>query len=138
MRAIRFSEFGVPVDVLRLEELSRPEPGDSQVLLRLTHRPINPSDLLTVTGQYGHLPKLPTTPGFEGMGRIEALGKGAAGWQVGQRVIPLAVTGTWQEYAVADTARLIPVHDQVSDQSAAQFVVNPVTAWVMLTKELGL
>ena len=137
MRAIRYDRFGPPADVLRLEEVSPPEPGPGQVRLRLTHRPINPSDLLTVSGEYGRLPNLPATPGFEGLGRIDALGEGVTGWQVGQRAIPLSAGGTWCDAVLADAARLIPVPDAVSDATAAQFVVNPVTAWVMLD-ELGL
>ncbi len=132
MRAIRFDRFGPPADVLRLEEVPPPQPGPGQVGLRLTHRPINPSDLLTVSGEYGRLPPLPATPGFEAVGRIEALGEGVAGWQIGRRAIPLSAGGTWCDAVVADAARLVPVPDAVSDATAAQFVVNPVTAWVML------
>ena len=79
MRAIRFSRFGPPAEVLSLEELPLPEPGPGQVRLRLTHRSINPSDLLTVSGEYGRLPRLPATPGFEAVGRVEALGEGVRG-----------------------------------------------------------
>jgi len=132
MRAILFDHFGPPADVLRLAELPPPEPGPGQVRLRLSHRPINPSDLLTISGEYGRLPTLPATPGFEGVGRIEALGQGVTGWQLGQRAIPLSAGGTWCDAIVADAARLVPVPDAVSDATAAQFVVNPVTAWVML------
>jgi NADPH2:quinone reductase len=138
MRAIRFAQFGPPEEVLRLEELPLPEPGPGQVRLRLTHRPINPSDLLTIGGQYGRLPRLPATPGLEGVGRFEALGEGVRGWRVGDRAIPLSAGGTWCECVVADAALLLPVLDAVSDASAAQFVVNPVTAWVMTEEELGL
>ncbi len=132
MRAIRFARFGPPADVLRLEDVPQPEPRPGQVRLRLTHRPINPSDLLTVSGEYGRLPSLPATPGFEAVGRIDALGEGVAGWQIGQRAIPLSAGGTWCDAVVADAARIVPVPDAVSDTTAAQFVVNPVTAWVML------
>lgn len=137
MRAIRFHQFGPPDQVLQLEELPLPEPGPGQVRVRLTHRPINPSDLYTVRGTYGYLPTLPATPGFEGMGRIDAVGDGVRHWRIDERVIPLSTDdGTWREYVMVDAARLLPVLPAVSDQTAAQFVVNPVTAWVMLVEEL--
>ena len=138
MRAIRFERFGPPAEVLHLMDVPAPEPGPGQVRLRLTHRPINPSDLLTVSGEYGALPRLPATPGFEGVGRVEALGEGTRGIAPGMRVVPLSAGGTWRESAVADAAMLVPVPDAVSDAAAAQFVVNPVTAWVMLEEELKL
>lgn len=138
MRAIRFDRFGPPAEVLYLTDLPVPEPGPGQVRLRLTHRPINPSDLLTVSGEYGSLPRLPATPGFEGVGHIEALGEGTRGLAPGMRVVPLSAGGTWRESAIAEAAMLVPVPDAVDDAAAAQFVVNPVTAWVMLEEELKL
>ena len=45
MRSVRFYEFGNPVDVLRVEDVPQPEPGENQVLVRLRARSINPSDL---------------------------------------------------------------------------------------------
>ena len=39
---------------------------------------------------------------------------------------------------MAPAAQLIPVPDAVSDQTAAQFVVNPLTAWIMTVEELDL
>lgn len=138
MRGIRFEQFGPPAEVLRLVDLPAPEPGPGQIRLRLTHRPIHPSDLLTVSGEYGSLPRLPATPGFEGVGRVEALGEGTRGLAPGMRVVPLGVGGTWRESVIADATLLVPVLDAVSDGAAAQFIVNPVTAWVMLEEELKL
>ena len=138
MRSVRFCEFGDPADVLRVEDLPQPEPGENQVLVRLRARSINPSDLLTVRGLYGSLPNLPATPGLEGMGEVAAVGDGVKHLRAGQRVIPLGVQGTWQEYILAASAQLIPVPDGVSDQTAAQFVVNPLTAWIMTMEELAL
>ena len=138
MRAIRFEQFGPPADVLRLEDVPLPEPRPGQVRLRLSHRSINPSDLLTVSGEYGRLPRLPATPGNEAVGRVDALGPGVEGLSVGARVVPLGAGGTWCESVVADAARLVPVPDAVGDAAAAQFIVNPVTAWVMLEEELKL
>lgn len=138
MRSVKFYEFGIPRDVLRLEDVPTPEPGVNQVLVRLRARSINPSDLLTVRGLYGSLPVLPATPGFEGTGEVSAVGDGVKNLRPGQRVIPLGVPGTWQEYILAPSAQLIPVPDSVSNQTAAQFVVNPLTAWIMTVEELAL
>ena len=138
MRAIRFHRFGPPAEALQLDELPEEAPGPGQVRLRLTQRPINPSDLLTISGHYGRLPRLPAVAGLEGVGRVAALGEGVAGWRVGDRAIPLGAGGTWRESVTVAAAQLLPVPDAVSDETAAQFVVNPVTAWVMLEEELAL
>ncbi len=139
MKSVRFSEFGKPSEVLRVEDVEQPAPGTGEVLVRMRARAVNPADLLTVQGRYGALPKLPATPGIEGMGEVVAVGEGVERLRPGQRVIPLGVQqGTWQEYIVAPGAQLIPVPDQVSDQTAAQFVVNPLTAWIMTVEELAL
>lgn len=138
MRSVRFDRFGEPEEVLRLEDLPTPSPGAGEVLVRMRARPINPADLLTVRGLYGALPRLPATPGFEGAGVIDQVGPDVRGVQAGLRVIPTAAPGTWQEYVVVKPVRLIPIPDGVSDAVAAQFVVNPLTAWVMTTRELAL
>jgi len=138
VQSIKFYEFGNPAEVLRVEDAPQPQPGAGQVLVRLRARSINPSDLLTVRGLYGSLPKLPATPGLEGMGEVIAVGDGVKHLLPGQRVIPLGVQGTWQDYLLAPSAQLIPVPDGISDATAAQFVVNPLTAWIMTVEELAL
>jgi NADPH2:quinone reductase len=138
MRSVRFERPGDPAEVLRVVELPDPQPGAGEVLVRMRVRSINPSDLLMIRQRYPGAGELPATPGLEGMGTVEGVGAGVTAVRPGQRVIPTGVVGTWQEYLVADPARLIPVPDTVSDATAAQFVVNPLTAWVMLTDVLDL
>jgi NADPH:quinone reductase len=136
MQSLRFDRCGEPAEVLRLAEEPQPVPQAGQVLVRLRARPINPSDLYYVRGTYGIKPPLPATPGFEGAGVIEAVGEGANHLRAGQKVIPLGVAGTWAEYLVAPAEQVIPYPDSLSDSVAAQFVVNPLTAWVMVFDEL--
>jgi NADPH:quinone reductase-like Zn-dependent oxidoreductase len=139
MRAVRFAEFGEPVDVLTAETLPAPAPGEGEVLLRMRARPVNPSDLSMLRGRYGQLPPLPATPGLEGVGEVEALGPGVDSVSVGRRMVPLGVSpGTWAELMVVPAARLVPVPDGVSDEAAAQLVVNPLSAWVMVVDELDV
>jgi NADPH:quinone reductase len=137
-RAVRFAEFGEPSAVLAVEAVPVPEPGPGEALLRMRARPVNPSDLSLVRGRYGVLPPLPATPGLEGVGVVEALGHGARG-EIGRRVVPLGVSpGSWAEHMLAPAAGLVPVPDAVGDEAAAQLVVNPLTAWVLVVEELDL
>ena len=70
MRALVQERFGEPGEVLSLKDVSKPTPGSGQVLVRMLASPINPSDLMMVRGVYSYEPRLPVTPGFEGVGVV--------------------------------------------------------------------
>ena len=76
MKAAVFESFGEPSQVLNVREVPDPMPGPGKVRVRMILSPINPSDLLVVQGLYGVLPKLPSTPGFEGVGIVDEVGPG--------------------------------------------------------------
>jgi NADPH:quinone reductase-like Zn-dependent oxidoreductase len=134
MKAIVFERFGDPGDVLHVREVPRPEPGAGQVRVRVRASPVNPSDLLVVRGEYGRLPQLPATPGFEGVGVVEAAGRGVLGrLRVGKRVAVLnAAGGNWQEEVIVPARQVVPVPATFSDEQAATFFVNPASALVMV------
>lgn len=138
MRALRFEEVGNPAQVLRLVDVSDPEPGPGEVRLRMRLRPINPSDLLQVKGVYGRRPALPAIAGLEGLGTLEALGAGVTGWALGQRVVPLGAQGTWADALVTPADNLVAIPAGLSDEAAAQIIVNPLTAWIMAVEDLRL
>lgn len=99
--------------------------------------PINPSDLMTVRGQYGILPELPATPGYEGVGVVESGGGGMLpGLLRGKRVAVLnRKGGNWADFAVLPAKQVIPLADDLPLEQAAMFFVNPATAYVM-TREV--
>jgi NADPH:quinone reductase-like Zn-dependent oxidoreductase len=132
MKAVVFERFGDPAEVLQVREVPEPEPGPGQVRVRMLVSPIGPADFLTVRGEYGHLPKLPSTPGTEGVGIVEA-GRGLLGrLRVGQRVAVLNETGgNWQEQVVVSALRVVPLARHLPDDQAANFIVNPATAFIM-------
>ncbi len=133
MRAVVFERFGEPAEVLQVRDVPVPQPGPGQVRVRMLASPVNPSDLLTVRGQYGHRPHLPATPGYEGVGVVEAAGPGLLGrLRVGRRVAVLnGRGGNWQEQVLVPARQVIPVSPALSDEQAATFFVNPASALVM-------
>ncbi len=138
MRALRFESVGNPKDVLRLVEVPMPEPGPGEVRLRMKLRPINPSDVLQVKGVYGNRPPLPATAGLEGLGLVDAVGAGVSGFSNGQRVVPIGAQGTWADFVVTSAENLVPIPEGLLDESAAQIIVNPLTAWIMAVEDLKL
>jgi NADPH:quinone reductase-like Zn-dependent oxidoreductase len=141
LKRIIFESPGQPREVLRVQDdVPAPEPKRGEVLVRMLASPINPSDLLYIAGGYGIRPKLPATPGFEGVGVVEASGGGLLGWlRKGKRVAVITdKVGAWAEYTVAKARQVIPVPDDISDEHAATFFVNPASALVMVRDVLDM
>ncbi len=131
-RAAYATRGPVPQDVIAAEEFEAPKLGEGQVLLEVMAAPINPSDVLTLTGEYGMLPPLPAVGGNEGVGRVAKLGPGADAWAIGELVLLPIGSGTWTTHMVADAQRLIALPPQGDPRQLAMLSVNPPTALLML------
>jgi len=133
MKAVRFNAPGNPDQVLYADDVDAPSPGTGEVLVRMLAAPVNPSDLMYVRGHYTVPARCPATPGFEGVGIVEASGGGMRGWLFGgKRVVVLnRAGGNWAETAVVPAYQVIPVSSKLSVEQCATFFVNPATAWVM-------
>jgi NADPH:quinone reductase len=134
MRAVVFDAFGDPSEVLRVQEVPTPKPGPGEVRVKMIATPVNPSDLLVVRGLYGVLPKLPSIPGFEGVGVVDEVGPGLMGRFVkGKRVTVInGAGGNWAEYAVIPWKQARPVPSDLSDDQVASFFVNPATVLALI------
>ena len=128
MRAVVAATMGEPSEVLQLQTSPIPEPGCGQVRIRVTAAPVEASDLHTIRGRYGFTPEFPAVPGIESVGVIDELGSGTDGLTIGQRVVTIGVTGTWQDFVVADAERVLAVPAGMSTSTAAQILSNPLTA----------
>lgn len=140
MQSVIFREFGEPADVLTTADVPVPEPGMNEVRVRMIASPVNPSDLMTVRGVYGRKPTLPATPGYEGVGVVEAAGKGLLGsFMKGKRVAALnRAGGNWAESVILPANQVVPLSSKLSDEQAATFFVNPATAFVMTQRVLSV
>ena len=90
MQAIRLTAWESPAELV---EVPTPEPGPGEVLLRVAGAGLCHSDLHLMHWRAGSLPyELPFTLGHEVAGSVAALGPGADGLQLGERVL---VYGPW-------------------------------------------
>jgi trans-2-enoyl-CoA reductase len=131
MKAVQFAQFGVPHEVVSV--IDAPEPGAPQageVAVEFLCSPINPADLLLLSGNYGHRPALPAFGGLEGVGRVTKLGAGVGHLQVGDRV--LLPGGNWAERLVIPAGGLFPLPPEAPSEQLAMLTVNPPTAWGLL------
>jgi len=136
-KAICHHEFGLPLEVLRLEDVQQAEPQIGEVRVRLLAATINPSDYGMIGGSYGRLRELPAVAGREGVGVVDAIGRGVTSVGVGARVrFPEA--GAWQETACMAAADVLLVPADVPIEQAAFSFINPPTAYCLLQKMVDL
>ena len=130
MQAWQVHENGEPSEVMSLRETPAPTPGDGQVLLKVRAANVNFPDALMCRGQYQVRPPLPFTPGVEICGETED----------GRRVLatPALPYGGFAEYAVADSAALLPAPDALDDAEAAALHIGYQTGWFGLHRRAGL
>lgn len=138
MRAVLCGRFGEPAEVLAAATVPDPQPGPGEILVRVTARTINPSDLLTVRGVYSRHTTLPLIPGFEAVGVVTAVGPDADPAWIRRRVLPLKGSGTWAEHVTSPAAWAVPVPDGVDDEAAVQSYINPISVDRMLSVDSGL
>jgi NADPH:quinone reductase len=119
MRAIQQREFGGP-EVLELVDLPVPEPGDGEVLIRVSRAGMNFADTHQRRNDYLAAQQLPLVPGGEVAGVRE---------DTGERVVALTGNGGYAEYAISREALTFPIPEGVDDGTALALVLQGLTAW---------
>ncbi|HXT22158.1 MAG TPA: NAD(P)-dependent alcohol dehydrogenase, partial [Thermoanaerobaculia bacterium] len=155
MRAWEVAE-GFGRDHLRLVERADPEPAAGELLLRLRAASLNYRDLMMVEGRYNPRQPLPLVPCSDGVGEVLAVGAGARGFAVGDRVCPIfaprwlagepdrermrttlggPLDGTLRERMTIAAEAVVRPPEQLSDAEAASLPCAAVTAWSALVEQ---
>ncbi|MEA2621993.1 MAG: hypothetical protein QOH61_903, partial [Chloroflexota bacterium] len=118
VKAIVRSAYGSP-DILRLEEVPTPVPGDGEVLVRIRAASVNRADLDALTGQPVMFrafmgPRRPRNHrlGLDAAGEVEAVGSGVTRYRPGDRVysnLTMYGLGAFAELACAPEKAWHPI-----------------------------
>jgi NADPH2:quinone reductase len=124
VRAVVLHEAGGP-EVLRLEEVPDPQPGEGEVLVRVEAVGINRIDLTRRAGA----DKFPMILGYDAAGRRE---------DTGERVLVTGTPRTYAELVAAKQENVFAVPDSLDTAAAAALGVPYTTAWWSLVDMGGL
>ena len=141
-RVVRFHELGGP-EVLRIETLDLAAPGAGEVLVHMEAIGLNRAEAAFRQGHYFEPPQLPARIGYEGAGRVEALGPGVAGYAAGDAVciIPgfsMNRYGVYAERAIVPASALLPRPPGMSATDGAAIWMPLLTAYGALIDITGL
>lgn len=125
MHAIQIDQPGTADDMV-WREVPDAVAGPGEVLVRLEAAGVNLIDTYQRSGIYRM--NYPFTLGLEGAGRIEALGAGVAGFDVGERVAWTQNPGSYAEMVAVPVSRAIRVPSSIPAEIAAAIPLQGMTA----------
>ena len=140
MRAVRQHTLGGP-EVLVVEEVPKPEPAPTEVLVRVAAAGVNPVDWKVRAGG-GLLGEPPFTVGWDVAGTVEEVGFGVTWLAPGDRVFGMPrfpqEAACYAEYVVSPSRQLARTPEALADVEAAAVPLAGLTAWQSLVDTGGV
>src|SRR5438128_9563990 len=134
MKAVVAHEYGRP-EVLKFEEVPRPEPKEDEALVRVIASGVNPADPLTLSGKYAREfgTHLPLIPGYEIAGIVEKAGSNVTKLKVGDAVYGYPTFGGgWADYVTVKEWEVAAKPNSLSFVESAAVPMGALTAWQSL------
>ena len=125
MKKIQVAQTGGP-EQLQLVDAPVPQPGSSEVLVKIHAAGVNFIDIYFRTGLYKA--DFPIALGNEGAGVVESVGSDVKDLKPGDRVAYAMTRGSYAEYAVVPAAQLVPIPPNLSFRQAAAAMLQGMTA----------
>lgn len=132
-KIVLFHQTGGP-EVLKIEELPLPEPGQEEVRLRVHAIGLNRAEIMFRTGQYLVEPKFPSKIGYEASGIVEAVGEGVDRELIGKKfsTVPgfdLGKYGVYGEVAIVPAYALATFPEKLTFAEATSIWMQYLTAY---------
>jgi NADPH:quinone reductase-like Zn-dependent oxidoreductase len=134
MKAVVAREYGAP-EVLKFEEVPRPEPKEDEALVRVIASGVNPADPLTLSGKYARKwgTHLPLIPGYDIAGVVEKVGAKITNLKAGDAVYGYPTFGGgWADFVTVKEWEVAAKPKSLSFVEAAAVPMCALTAWQAL------
>jgi NADPH2:quinone reductase len=132
IKAIRIHSNGGP-EVMKWEDVPRPEPGPGEALIKQEAAGLNYIDVYFRSGLY-KAPTMPLIIGQEGAGTVTAIGQGVTGLLPGDRVAYAGALGGYATERVIAADRLVKLPDSIDFKTAAAMMLQGMTAQYLIRR----
>jgi len=125
------TRYGGP-EVLTIAEQECPAPIPGQVRVRVLAAGVSLPDVLAREGVHPETPRVPYTPGWDLVGIVDRVGEGVSGFELGQIVAAMPISGCYAQYVCLPQRKFFPVPVGLDPAEAVAVVLNYITAYQML------
>src|SRR5437667_3241157 len=142
MKAVVIHEYGGP-EVLKYEDIARPEPKDDQLLIRVIAAGVNPVDGMIRSGMFAKEGNraFPIILGGDVAGVVEKVGSKSKKFKTGDPVfayVSLDNSGGYAQYALVTEREAAPKPKSLTYIEAAAVPIVAITAWQALVETAKL
>jgi NADPH2:quinone reductase len=130
--AVRVHKTGGP-EVLTLEDVEVPAPGQGQIRIKQHASGVNYIDTYFRSGLYP-APSLPFISGNEGAGEVTAVGPGVTDFKAGDRVGYVVPLGGYSAERLLPADRAVKLPDSISYEQAAGMMLKGMTTEYLLNR----
>ncbi len=127
------TRYGGP-EVITVAEQECPAPMPGQVRVKVLAAGVSLPDVLAREGVHPETPRVPYTPGWDLVGIVDQVGKGVSGFELGQTVAAMPISGCYAQYVCLPQRKFIPVPAGLDPAEAVAAVLNYITAYQMLDR----
>lgn len=129
MKSIFLVRNGKSDEAFEMSETPMPKPGEFEVLVKVETFGLNFADVMARKGLYNDAPPLPAVLGYEVVGRIEELGSGVTGLQIGQKVVAFTRFGGYAEYCLMNQLGVAVIPEDYDNEKATALATQYTTAF---------
>jgi NADPH:quinone reductase-like Zn-dependent oxidoreductase len=130
-KQIIVTRYGGP-EVITVAEQECPAPMPGEIRVRVLAAGVSLPDVLAREGVHPETPRVPYTPGWDLVGIVDQIGEGVSGFELGQTVAAMPISGCYAEYVCLPQRKFIPVPAGLDPAEAVAVVLNYITAYQML------
>jgi len=125
------NRYGGP-ETLQVIEEECPQPTPGQVRVKVLAAGVSLPDVLAREGVHPETPRVPYTPGWDLVGVVDQIGAGVSGFELGQTLAAMPISGCYAEYVCLPQRKFIRVPAGLDPAECVAVILNYITAYQML------